>query len=389
MKSKIFKCCAITISILCCCAGVAYNFLNPEQKIDLYRKYYLQNLYRYTDITNLNSKQLRDAIAKAKQQPWVIEQIRADLAPFKNDISVLQINDAYLKFQHIRNRLVKFTVRERQVIIETSDAGRLQLAKTPMKAVINMLAKYKLIADCTFILAMDDYLHYIPEHSLPVPIFSFAKDMQNPIEKDTILVPDWQNLMYGSALRDRISFAQKIFGWNKKREIMHWRGSLADSMLQRKLLVEMQNEFDFLDVGFVATKNPLVDKLKNEETIFVPFMEPEYSIQNKYLISLDGSRCSWLRLIWALQSHSVMIKPNSSQVQWFYRGLQPYVNYVPLPKVDTANISIIYTWLRTHDADCKIIAENAASFAAENLQQTDMLAYYVLLLEEYTKILVS
>jgi hypothetical protein len=51
---------------------------------------------------------------------------------------------------------------------------------------------------------------------------------------------------------------------------------------------------------------------------------PAYEqITYKYILAADGFAAAWKRVPWILSSNSVMIKPQSKYIQWFYNKLIP------------------------------------------------------------------
>lgn len=50
----------------------------------------------------------------------------------------------------------------------------------------------------------------------------------------------------------------------------------------------------------------------------------------KYLLSLDGWTAAWGRLQWIMFSGSVLLKPESSKVEWFYHEMEKNVHYISI-----------------------------------------------------------
>ena len=64
--------------------------------------------------------------------------------------------------------------------------------------------------------------------------------------------------------------------------------------------------------------------------IFDRFRSIDEALKYKYLISIDGMTAAWKRVPWIMQSDSVLFKTTTKMYQWFYDGLVPWVNYIPL-----------------------------------------------------------
>jgi hypothetical protein len=65
-------------------------------------------------------------------------------------------------------------------------------------------------------------------------------------------------------------------------------------------------------------------------------------LKYKYLISIDGNGAAWLRVPWIMHSNSLLIKQESSKVQWFYGGLKPHVHYCPLNKDINDTLEVLH-----------------------------------------------
>lgn len=351
--------------------------VNPAPILLLYKTLYVKyvRITKHDFAKRFNDQQLDLAIQHAKEQPWVQKQIAEDLAPFKDGIKHAQIEQWFKNFQHVtKTKLAKFTVKNNIVSVEVPDEFVAARSYKTVYSIVKHLSARAKIPDCEFLVALNDYLDFIPPNAKPAAIFTFAKHMEIPVEKNTILIPDWMNARYWDILRNRIALGSKLYTWNRKINQIHWRGGSADSMMHRAKLIKLKSKLDFLDVGMT------------EGSDAVPKVDPENSLKYKYQIALDGSRCTWERMVWQMSSNTVMIKPNSPQVQWFHKGLEPYKNYVPIVTVDEINMTAIYNWLLEHDQEAKEISANANQFAKENFKTQDFFAYYAVLLQEYAKL---
>ena len=367
-----------SIRFLC----INHNF-NANLKLKIYKFFYkkYQRIFNNNLNTRFNKQKLDLAIVNARNQPWVMEQIKADLKPFiQTGLSEKAINQLYINLGsnlQLKYHLVKFKIKNHKITAKyiDEDIQYFHSYKT-LYSMIKILNEYRLIPDCTFIVYLNDYLNYIPKDiKEPIPVFTFAKDTAIPLEKDTILIPDWMNLYYWDVLRGRIDLAKKIYPWAKKEAFIHWRGAGNDSMQHRQKLVELRDKLEFLDVGMTNGPNR------------VPFLEPEFSLKYKYQVALDGARCAWERVVWQMYSNCLMIKPKSTQVQWFYRGLKENYNYFSIEDIDQSNLTEAYKWLIDNDKQVQQIIKHANEFAEANLKTQDFFAYYVLLLEEYAKLI--
>ena len=88
---------------------------------------------------------------------------------------------------------------------------------------------------------------------------------------------------------------------------------------------------------------------------------------------------------WIMLSNSVLVKQETSKIEWFYAAMQPYVHYVPVNE----NLSDIFKqleWMKSHDSELQKISMNAQNFAHNNLLPEHIEEQFVLILNEYHKI---
>jgi hypothetical protein len=88
----------------------------------------------------------------------------------------------------------------------------------------------------------------------------------------------------------------------------------------------------------------------------------EEMLKNKYLLSIDGHSASWKRPDLILASNSVLFKTTSKYYEWFYDGLIPWVNYIPV-RPDASDMMQKLTWARENQGTVKQIIKNANKFA--------------------------
>jgi hypothetical protein len=356
---------------------LALYLFAPTLLLTAYKPIYIGYIhaYRYIFGKTFTDRELENAIEKARLQPWVQQQIAADLAPFKDGITGKQLDDILYTMQQANSQqLFRVIIHDQQAYIKPVPAN-ISIGYAVFYATIKYLAAKGHIPNCEFVVSLNDYLTYIPKHiTNPVPIFTFAKHSEIPVEQNTILLPDWMNIQNWDYLNGRITLANKIFPWTKKQNVIFWRGGLADSMQHRAKFLALDTQFSFVDAKLTGGNKP------------APNVAPEISLKNKYQIALDGHRGTWERMVWQMHGNSVMIKPNSPQVQWFHKGLVPYQNYIPIADISPEQITAVYDWLQQHDDQAYAIAQNANAFAQANLNIQDLYAYYVVLLQEYAKL---
>ncbi len=310
---------------------------------------------------------------------WARTQIKEDLAHFKNiDPSEFKIilnkngiakGFIQLVLFRIENGKIDVILPEipdhlpnRTVVLETAERQYL-----PIYDVLKYLAKKNYIKATNLIFSISDFTDLTTPTTQP--IFTYAKDLDNPTEKNLILFPDWMNLCTVTATRKKIRNARELYPWKDKKDLLFWRGGKNDSTGFRQKLVNYSHEHpNIVDAEFVQSNQ-------------AKFVDPVDHLQYKYLISIDGNRCSWERLVWHLHSNSLVFKHQTNQVQWFFKGISPYKDYVPILNEDDIPIQI--AWANTHPKEVQSIIKNANKFIEDNLALEDLCVYIIALLQEY------
>jgi len=310
---------------------------------------------------------------------WAKQQIQEDLSPFEkiypNDL------DKYMLKFNTKNRLVRFQIKAgklklvsalQPLTMTTADRNKqrklFKESARPLFEIFKLLASKGYLPDTDFIVGLDDYLTMENENALP--IFTYAKDLNIPIEKNLILIPDWMNLCSAKHLRKAITIANKTYLAQNKLPVLFWRGGGGDSTGFRKKLIALSHKHPHLiDADFVNyLKDPLIPEGEQ--------------LQYKYLIAIDGSRGTWERFVWHLHSNSLVFKHQSSQIQWFYKGIKPYLDYIPIS--DESSLLEAIDWAEKNpDKSLKMI-EHSTHFVDNNLTLEDMCHYLIALLQAYS-----
>jgi hypothetical protein len=263
-------------------------------------------------------------------------------------------------------------------------------------AIVNFLKelyKNKRIPNITFIISTEDSLGNLEKN---IPIFVFAK---NKNYHNQILFPDFSALNSNDELIKSCKTYTKNHPWEKKENKVFWRGRTTGSIytkenfrtLPRVRAVYMSAQYpDLIDATFTLplsqNSETIIDILKKEARNVVKFVPIEDHFAYKYLLDIDGNSCTYERCRWILLSNSVLLKPDSNNIQWYYHLLKPYENYVPLND-DLSNMVDIVNWLKQNDAKAKEIMLKANRMANTIFTKEAIQKYVIRLLEEYQKIL--
>jgi|GEM_PF-5331295 len=221
---------------------------------------------------------------------------------------------------------------------------------------------------------IDDVQEILFVKSLPaIPFFTFAKDTSIPIENKAILIPDWMNLYAWPKLSPLISKANQHYNWNKKEDKLFWRGGVNDASNFRRKLVNMS-----------ADNYALVDAKFTEGNDKAPRVAPTEHLNYRYQIAIDGARGTWERIVWQLAANSTLLKPKSTHIQWFHKGIQPNVHYVEVNSAEDSVANALQD-LQQNPQYAEKIANNGMVFANENLSIEDMFIYMANALNQYNE----
>ncbi|HXH55496.1 MAG TPA: glycosyl transferase family 90 [Gammaproteobacteria bacterium] len=364
MKKSIYL---IIIAAVC---ALGFWGLAPQTKLSLFSSVakYWARIRVSKPSSFVDEKVLKQKIA-AGLPAWAREQITADLSKFSN-ITHRELDEYFVSEKDIHNQLmrVKITNGQLETIVQDPSIRALKSYKI-IQNMLEFLAEKHYVPDIDFILCLQDFL--VVSRKTPVPVFTFAKDITVPVEKDLILVPDWMNLRSVSELKPRIEYANFLFPWNKKQPYLFWRGSLADSSGFRRTLVSLTKKYPTLINAQFSQNNP------------AEYVSEDQHVQYRYQITIDGSRATWERLVWQLRTNCLVFKHRSNHVQWFYKGIMPNAHYFSVQNEDSLLQSI--AWSEQHPKETQDIIAHAMRFAAENLTIEDMYHYWIGVLTAYSK----
>lgn len=166
--------------------------------------------------------------------------------------------------------------------------------------------------------------------------------------------------------------------WKDKIETAIWRGHSTGCALDfrnpRLLISKINQEWkndpklkNYLDAGVVsetfkyktykASSN--INKINLAQLGLVPLekMDMKEQMKYKYILDIEGNASAY-RLGYLLSFKSVLLKVDSEYKMWIDKFLKPNIHYIPIHK-DFSNLATMIEWCRTHDKECKEIAENA------------------------------
>lgn len=318
------------------------------------------------------------------------EQIGKDLRYFQeNPVSLTDLETFYQQ-KAGKLSLVKYTICNNAVTVHSELVRRHQTKERIQRyeSVLKLLCQTKGLPDTTLLISVGDGLNAKEER----PIFGMCKMDSDRV----ILLPDYESLgsRYQVLKYDGIDITRQDFSWENKIPQLIWRGSTAQhfhkmnakTMLRntRITLCKLSEMYPtLLDAKFTlfvqqADKFPELYRYVGTHVSFLD--QTKY----KYHILIDGNVSPYTKSGWKFFTHSLLFKPDSKWVQWYFGALEPNVHYVPV-KEDLSDLVGKLQWAIAHDEEASQIAGQCREFALTHLTREHGLAYLYRLIECYTE----
>lgn len=207
-------------------------------------------------------------------------------------------------------------------------------------------------------------------------IFTFCKNKNNP--NKMIYSPDVFQFLYK---QNQYQDQDYLFDWNSKFNKVIFRGSLTGDITSNNprllsLLIStkypqyIDSKLTYRPVYYLFKNRKYVSYKINteEENNYLSLVE---QTNYKFILLIDGFVSPW-RTIWALHSHSCILKVDSKYVEKYYDELIPGVHYISI-KEDLSDLIEKVKWCLKNDLKCKQIADNAHTYAINKFTEENIL----------------
>lgn len=341
---------------------------------------------------------LKQKIAKNIVPTWMENQISGDLQSVSSLGHTMNITrelegwfnkNFAVRYKIINNKISVITTPAKETWPEDQKDAYLRRLALMNKVIFN-LGKCTNLPDVDFIVYLNDC--FLGTMAPVGPIFGPCKDRHK--DRHVVLIPDFHTFEIYPKLVHEVIHGNTLYPWDKKINKGFWRGSTTGAyftlnnykQFTRFILVEKSQKFaHLLDARFTN----LTQMNNSLKVLMKKYTAPAISIAEhmryKYQILIDGNGASYPRGYWQMFSNSVMLKPESNSIQWFYSALKPYKHFIPL-KADLSNLKDQLMWAINSDKKVKKIAKNAQNFARNNLRLEDNLYYIYILLDRVSKL---
>lgn len=322
---------------------------------------------------------------------WMSEQIQEDLSPTAcHSINKSQLR-AYFYELGKTYQVLYCRIRKNKLSWETSTYRNDDNRNNAIFNYFSELRKQYPLPDTEFILCTEDGFHQNSKY----PLFAFAS--YKPAKQNVCLFPDFEALQGMEGIIDNFLRHSSSHSWNSKRGRIFFRGAStgrnnADEDFfgnDRLRAVAFSAHYpDILEADFHMIFDANIHNFVHQIGKSIqPNMSIEDHFRYKFLLDIDGNSSTYSRGRWILLSNSTLLKMSSDYVQWYYKNLSPYVNYIPVSQ-NLADLTDIFAWLRNNDDQAYVIAINGQNLAKELFSRKATDEYVVQLLREYSSKLV-
>ena len=321
---------------------------------------------------------------------WMVTQVSADLSPFRNKpISIQKILDFYNSDSPYPT-LIKATIINNQLTIDTKENRHGNVRLTAFEDALQKVCAMGPLPDVVLLISLEDGFFWDYSQG-EIPLFAQSKEKG----ACAVLVPDFDALRGAYQVIKNRDITTYVPKWKEKNPQLMWRGSSAQlgwrtALTQENLpyfsrvtLCRLSDEYPTLiDAKFtiLAQGGEFIPSLKKLKGDWVSY---EKQLEYKYHILIDGNVSSYTCSGWRFFINSLVFKPESTWVQWYFAALKPYVHYVPVA-ANLADLPHKIKWAIHHDKQAKMIAGNARKFALTHITIPNSLHYLYYLIWEYS-----
>jgi hypothetical protein len=329
---------------------------------------------------------------------WMMSQINEDLSAFKTTGITQEMLDKTLEEVYALPtgrgaQFVCYRIKNNRITYNTPSESPSDVRITDFIKFIQLLGKYVKLPDVDFIVSLwDSYDRPLFLDKTCCPIFTMCRLKSNQVG---VLFPEVRFFEHRERIFNDIEHYSSHSPWEDKLNKSHWRGGTTggfyfeyewDYKPRSRLVLFSKEHPDLIDAYFTypyGLNNTLKTILQSYD-LFRPWMGQTTGIEYKYQIAIDGNTFPssfW----WQLVSNCVILKGESDYIEWFYKGVQPWVHYVPFNQ-DCSDLEEKFHWLKSNDEKANEIAQNATKFAREHLKLEDMLLYFYTLFNAYAEL---
>lgn len=238
--------------------------------------------------------------------------------------------------------------------------------------------------DCDFLYSLHDSFDNTKWlDCLKTPVFCISKLKGN---NKTVLFPHVEWMEKNDKLLDLVCKAALQFNWDKKIKKAFWRGTITGSEEPRKnvrfKIVKFASQYpEYFDAALTN-----ISLNEQNENLLKPYyadqsFHPRDQLKYRYLLAIDGNAFPGC-FFWQLYSNSLILKNQSSFLEWYYKPLKDNEHFIEFANEDELLQKIVF--LNQNDDLVKTVINNANSFANRYLSNESVLSYIYKVLDKYS-----
>jgi hypothetical protein len=208
---------------------------------------------------------------------------------------------------------------------------------------------------------------------------SAATFSPSSFRSDVVALPDPIFFSAGGYVAERTAGLTLAVPWRQRSTTLLWRGGMnsqqsfdPDIAVTRPELASQRlvaclalrgvpdTDVKFAIAGQSETGSVVYERLG----ITGPRLPPTTWLASRYALDIDGYSNAWSNLFTRLLFGCCVLKIDSRYGfrQWYYDRLKPWEHYVPVA-ADLSNLVERLDWARSHDGECREIAQRGRSLA--------------------------
>lgn len=322
---------------------------------------------------------------------WVDREF-APWEGFELPVGSLQAELARIASEHIgvfyftiQNNIVSFDGKSKYNFIETGGRHAEALlfrAELYRQFLQDVILLFGITGKCNFAIDIDDLSSEIFE----APVFRFQKVRG----KREILLPDIDFLQRDFYVNEQDEVAYNI----KQHQAIFVGSTTGDPYITRSHVENLTNRrlrsatyfrgsesVKFHLPNIVQCDTPETEQLIEALNVGGKLIPWEEQLRSRYLLSADGNGATCSRVVLSLLSNSVLMKYHSEHQLYYFDGLVPWRDYIPIYEDQDVEVHISRSLnnLVAHGA----IAARSRDFARRHLSRIEVMRYTAKLIQRY------
>lgn len=320
----------------------------------------------------------------------------AELAPWRRrGLTRSSVSDLIDSAVSRHGGMFRYDISRRQVVCSKPPTS-LPLGVDPgiIRTVLDRAEAYRVLLERShaFNRINDEFALAIDVSDMPIsrpdlPLFTFQKETGSPC----VLLPDvdllWFSYLESPEFADPVNFIDKknraIFVGSTTGELLTKDRVASGRAPRLRAAAWFKNSahVDFWLPTIVQCDSPETEAMLCAMELGGRPIDWRGRFEYRHFISIDGNGATCLRIAAALRSNSVLLKYNSPHQLFYFKGLVPWVHYVPIDHDGEIEDVVVDSEINT--ARYERIADDGRRFFHEHLRRAACERYVAALLRKY------